>query len=94
MEMRMEMESGSRLGTGTRCPLNPAAAEVQPGVPSRNGTASGTTCAPPALDNGNFGGFSAFFYLFFFPLPFPELRAQLRSPRVAGGTGTGGEGGG
>lgn len=90
----MEMESGSRLGTGTRCPLSPAAAEAQPGVPSRNSVRDHLRAAG-ARQRQLRGVFRVFFFIFFFfPLPFPELRAQLRSPRVAGGTGTGGEGGG
>lgn len=74
------------MGTGTRCPLSPAAAEAQPGVPSRN-SVRGYLRAAGARQRQHRRIFRGFFCFFFF---FPGLGAQLRSLRVAGGAGTGG----
>lgn len=84
---------GMRMGTGTRCPLSPAAAEARPGVPSRN-SVRGHLRATRAR-NRQLRGFSAFYFFPFFP-PSPSLdserscgaRGSLAGPvRAAGGGG-------
>lgn len=76
------------MGTGTRCPLSPAAAEAQLGVPSRS-RARGYLRARNRQLRRVFPHFLYFLFPFCVLLPFPGLGEQLRSPRVAGGAGTG-----